>query len=282
MNNNKKKKRKPDHFDRTNFRRKVENLDLLYKFAKFASYSKRASCLIGHENRMAEGIYAFAESHDQEVTIAIKGTKYDFQKWMNRKNVLIEYPGNFDHVKPRVDLTFYDDYVKSRHNLIELVKTELSRHIKSFPRISLVGHGLGGVYAIFLALELQESKIMNPLNVFTFGQPRIGDVAFADYVNKKLFIFRITLEGDYVPVIPFRTDPGRGYLHHRNEFFIDVPCDCNQESVVYECRGFKNPEYGYFDEPPYCINACELNVDQRIKIHNGPYFGQMMGQCQDD
>jgi predicted lipase len=61
---------------------------------------------------------------------------------------------------------------------------------------SFLGHSLGGALSIFCAMDLVTQKIVpgNRISVINFGQPRVGNKAFADYFNKQnIFVARYAL-----------------------------------------------------------------------------------------
>jgi len=73
------------------------------------------------------------------------------------------------------------------------------------------GHSLGGALAVIAAAELVWSG-GDLHGVTTFGQPRVGDVAFANWCDRRLAerYVRIVRRGDPVPEFPSVL---RGYAH---------------------------------------------------------------------
>ncbi|KAJ3204083.1 hypothetical protein HK099_001278, partial [Clydaea vesicula] len=109
-----------------------------------------------------------------------------------------------------------------------LIRSNVGKLLQSYPdsHIRLTGHSLGGAMATVAALDLatyfpnQASKIQ----IYTYGQPRVGNPAFSTRVNK-LFgdrIFRVTHETDLVTHLPSVNLNGVGaWEHHRREYWID-------------------------------------------------------------
>ncbi|GEM_PF-1465826 len=86
--------------------------------------------------------------------------------------------------------------------------------------IFVTGHSKGGGEAIDFALELQRLKF--PIGgVYTFGQPRVGDRAFANLYNETLYeeTFRVVNQNDIVPRVPGVL---LGYKHCGQEIFLPV------------------------------------------------------------
>ncbi|XP_059072260.1 triacylglycerol lipase OBL1-like [Cryptomeria japonica] len=76
----------------------------------------------------------------------------------------------------------------------------------------VTGHSIGGALAIlFLAMLFvnQEDKLLQKLlAIYTFGQPRVGDKAFVDFMDSKLNqpsprYFRVVYSNDLIPRLPF-------------------------------------------------------------------------------
>jgi hypothetical protein len=78
------------------------------------------------------------------------------------------------------------------------------------------GHSLGGALASLSAVKLAEENIVswNQTKIVTFGQPRVGNNVFANYLNSKpVEKARVTTRGDIVTVSPFRAF---GYSHSQH------------------------------------------------------------------
>lgn len=57
-----------------------------------------------------------------------------------------------------------------------------------FAKLLITGHSLGGAIATLSMLDAME-MVGKPIDYFyTFGSPRVGNAAFADYLNQKLKI----------------------------------------------------------------------------------------------
>lgn len=89
------------------------------------------------------------------------------------------------------------------------------------PPIFLTGHSLGGALAVLAALELQRNGF--PIaGVYTFGQPRVGNGAYARRYNGSLGdrTWRLVYQEDIVPRIPHLPAIHDLYQHVGQEVFI--------------------------------------------------------------
>ncbi|MDJ0531254.1 MAG: DUF2974 domain-containing protein [Xenococcaceae cyanobacterium MO_207.B15] len=70
--------------------------------------------------------------------------------------------------------------------------------------IFLTGHSLGGAIAVIAAVDFSTKYKDKLRGVYTFGQPRVGNWAFAKYFKEKLEVpmFRFVNNSDFVPRIP--------------------------------------------------------------------------------
>lgn len=71
----------------------------------------------------------------------------------------------------------------------------------------VTGHSLGGALASIYALKNHDVLFANPnSSLITFGQPRVGDVAYADLHDELIPAFkkpRVVYDDDVVPHIPY-------------------------------------------------------------------------------
>ena len=109
----------------------------------------------------------------------------------------------------------------------------------------MTGHSLGGCQATLAGLDIKEKlKPATPITITTFGQPRLGNKAFSDYVDS------LFPEGTYYRVIHTNDDVGQyppayfGYLHQGLEVWYDNDEDLGHYKV---CPG--DPE------SPSCQNS---------------------------
>lgn len=84
--------------------------------------------------------------------------------------------------------------------------------------VHITGHSLGGAIAVMAAFELQVAGF-SVGEVVTFGQPRVGNQAFADYFGRAFpGHFRATHWRDIVPHLPPEL---LYYRHARTEVFYN-------------------------------------------------------------
>lgn len=123
---------------------------------------------------------------------------------------------------------FLENFNAIDADLVGSVRGLLALHPTA--QIFITGHSLGGALAILCALEFARQQL--PVaGVFTFGQPRVGNAAFAELYDitavagetpatLRDLTFRIVNQNDIVP----RT-PGAliGYRHCGTEIFLEPP-----------------------------------------------------------
>lgn len=111
-------------------------------------------------------------------------------------------PFDIDKEDPEKPLAYY----ALRKKLKELL--QVHRNAK----FMVTGHSLGGALAVLfpamLFMHKEETLLEKLFAVYTFGQPRVGDEAFAKFMNKNLNdpvprYFRIVYCNDIVPRVPY-------------------------------------------------------------------------------
>lgn len=86
--------------------------------------------------------------------------------------------------KSEVHSGFYEAYQFLQDDLRNTLSPILDEH--PFSTILVTGHSLGSALAVLGALDIKmhfgiHSKL---IRLYTFGQPRVGDKTFSDWVNK--------------------------------------------------------------------------------------------------
>ncbi|KAG0582585.1 hypothetical protein M758_3G071600 [Ceratodon purpureus] len=158
------------------------------------------------------------------VVVAFRGTqKTSMQNWVEDlyfKELDLNYPGVTDAMVHR---GFYAAY----HNttLREQVVTAVQRiqQDRSELRVTITGHSMGGAMAAFCALDLTANYGVKDIEVYTFGQPRLGNAAFAAfYIATVPRTIRVTHEHDLVVHLPpyYPRMGQKTYHHFPNEVWL--------------------------------------------------------------
>ena len=95
---------------------------------------------------------------------------------------------------------------------LDVLWPELLNKLDGLPgRLVITGHSLGGALAALAARRFADER-GKAIPTYTFGQPMVGNKAFADASNDKT-LFRHVYNGDLVARLP-PTPLGEGYLHY--------------------------------------------------------------------
>ncbi|KAG9298058.1 hypothetical protein G9A89_018141 [Geosiphon pyriformis] len=245
----------------------------------------KASCLKKNKNnkyRVIPGIYAqigvgslpaISGIVIKKLILSIKADELSQKEWLSRKNDLVDYPGIEGG---KVDGAFYSKYLETQGIMAKML-ADISNESKIY-RIVLVAYGIGAVYGILTILELLKNASVENIYMYSYGQPRIGNRIFADYVDQieNLLIARITFKDDFVTQMPVNAHDE--YLHYALEYWIaSEGCSCDDE-IVFTCPPILREINGYHynDENMNCNK--QFN-EPNIESHNGPYFGYKMDIC---
>lgn len=161
---------------------------------------------------------------------------------------------------------FYGTYSKIR----DLVRTRMDALIAkhSTAPILITGHSLGGALAVLAAVDIKPRHPSAIIRLYTFGQPRVGDTKFANYVMN-LFpesYIRVTHSDDTVVHSPALI---AGFKHGGNEVWYEAT---SHNGIYKEC-----PNFAYIKENADCSNSLWLKTG--ISAHL-KYLGySVSGQC---
>uniref|UniRef100_A0A0N5BA86 Lipase_3 domain-containing protein n=1 Tax=Strongyloides papillosus TaxID=174720 RepID=A0A0N5BA86_STREA len=141
----------------------------------------------------------------------------------------------------------------------------------------VTGHSLGGALAVLTALKLVTTLTAKPedIHVITFGQPRIGDYQFSDFVQGNLpNLYRLVHYKDVIPHFPAcAKEKGssskcvkqdRQPFHHTREVFYNS----DKNSTQYDLC---DPGWG---EDPTCSDGLDLsdNIEGFFSDYHNTYF----------
>ncbi|KAL8100333.1 lipase-like [Apium graveolens] len=158
------------------------------------------------------------------IVIAFRGTQESsIQNWIEDlywKQLDCNYPGTSDAM---VHHGFYSAYHNTtvRPGIINAVKS--AKELYGDLQIMVTGHSMGGAMAAFCGLDLRINFGIQNVQVMTFGQPRIGNAAFASYYSELVpHTTRVTNGHDMVPHLPpyFYLFPGKTYHHFPTEVWL--------------------------------------------------------------
>ncbi|KAJ9060458.1 hypothetical protein DSO57_1030699 [Entomophthora muscae] len=150
------------------------------------------------------------------------------------------------------DTQVHKGFKNTADSISELLNPKLNRLLSKHSdyRLQLVGHSLGGAVATLLSIGInQELRIpYERMNLTTYGQPRVGNAAFAQWFNSlPLAMTRVVNENDPVPHIPLILN---GFHHTKTELYIhngqSKLCPPPSNSVLEDegCSGGRTIKFG--------------------------------------
>ncbi|KDP40608.1 hypothetical protein JCGZ_24607 [Jatropha curcas] len=117
---------------------------------------------------------------------------------------------------------------KSAYYIVALKLKQLLKEHKN-AKFAVTGHSLGGALAILfpsvLVIQEETEMLHRLLNIYTFGQPRVGDVQFCNFMEAHLNspntrYYRVVYCNDIVPRVPF-DDKAFGFKHFGTCLYYD-------------------------------------------------------------
>ena len=143
--------------------------------------------------------FAGYSAKDNAVFLSFRGSS-NIQNWINNiKTDQVSYPGCSGCYVHR---GFYDNY----RNVYDSAKSALKkvRSAHQGAKIMITGHSLGGALAALSSVSIKKD-VGSVAEVYTFGEPRIGNKNLADYLAKQSSISRVINYADVVPHLPTMT-----------------------------------------------------------------------------
>ncbi|XP_031274402.1 lipase-like isoform X2 [Pistacia vera] len=216
-----------------------------------------------------QGFVGVAKDPDA-IVIAFRGTQeHSIQNWVEDlfwKQLDLNYPGMTDAM---VHHGFYSAYHNTtiRPGVLSAVKR--AKEIYGEFKVIVTGHSMGGAMAAFCGLDLAVNHEVQDVQVMTFGQPRIGNAAFASCYSKLVpNTIRVTNEHDMVPHLPpyYSYFPQKTYHHFPREVWL---YNIGVGSLVYKVEKICD---GSGEDP-----SCSRSVTGNSISDHLVYFGVELG-----
>ncbi|KAI8911053.1 Alpha/Beta hydrolase protein [Gorgonomyces haynaldii] len=165
--------------------------------------------------------------NQQAIIVSFRGTA-DIQSAVKDIMFLLQEPsdskaGGYRRLKPLDGAAVHAGFLSTYATVSQELQTELGRLVAQFPtyKIYFTGHSMGAAISSIALVEfLDRNPSVAPSNVYlyTYGQPRTGNFAWAKWYNTLgINIYRIAKSGDIVPHLPLQV---MGYYHHVQHFDI--------------------------------------------------------------
>ncbi|KAJ6632650.1 Lipase [Pseudolycoriella hygida] len=162
----------------------------------------------------------------------------------------------------------------------------LRRYLKKYPdfKIVLAGHSLGGAIARIIYYFLADSKTFpsSTFELYTYGEPRVGNINFADFMNcQQITTARVVARADIICHYPPTSILGTNllindyFIHPQTEFWIDGKKNqhfCN--NTFYEdpaCSMSMGPLYSLIDHVIYFDVNISDGFGQLLSIAHLPF-----------
>ncbi|KAJ7187637.1 alpha/beta-hydrolase [Mycena pura] len=154
----------------------------------------------------------------------------------------------------KVHSGFQDTFQRTADGI--LADVNLALNSTGVTKVVVTGHSLGAALATMTGAMLKLS--LDPsidVVVTTFGLPRGGNKAWADFLDSNVGVTFVTNQNDPVPIVPPLI---LGFTHSSGEIHI---VDSSQQNLV-SCPGHDNE---------HCVTGHSL-LDSSVANHLGPYF----------
>ncbi|KAJ7955052.1 Lipase [Quillaja saponaria] len=211
------------------------------------------------------------------IVIAFRGTQeHSIQNWIEDlfwKQLDLNYP---DMPDAMVHHGFYYAYHNTTIRPAILTAVKRAEKFYGTMNIMVTGHSMGGAMAAFCGLDLAVNHRAQNVQVMTFGQPRIGNAAFASRYKKLVpNTIRVTNEHDIVPHYPpyYRHFSQKTYHHFAREVWL---YSTGLGSLVYKVEKVCDGS----GEDPSCSNSVTGNsISDHLAYYGVELCGETSRSC---
>jgi len=240
-------------------------------FMKYASSAYSAVCprplgntLVTAFNDAATSTQGFLARDDTNklLVVALRGSQQleDFIVDANIELAPLISPGVSAPGGALVHAGFLAAYNSIASDVVSAVRTQLAGPAAGYS-LRTAGHSLGAALSSLAAVSLKSNFPNSPIQMYTYGQPRTGNAAFATMVNNMFGTdaFRFVHTTDGVPTIIPQT---LGYRHHAFEYFQNP--DPASAATVKMCNASGEDATCSDSIPSRGIDAAHLTYLNRV------------------
>lgn len=125
---------------------------------------------------------------------------------------------------------FLKNYMLIDKDLRNILNEKIAFYEDPSIPIIFTGHSLGGALASLALAFTAKFEAYEYTSLITFGEPRIGNQAYANFVNSKVFgrNFRVTFKNDPIPGLPYKDE----YIHEG----IEVQFENKDDYKIYDSK----------------------------------------------
>jgi hypothetical protein len=150
------------------------------------------------------------------IYVVLRGSS-SVMNWLDDFEVMQVSYTTFPECNCKVHYGFYRSALGVSNKAVNVVKS-LQKLYPGYT-VTVTGHSYGAACAQLIGMEMVKNGI--PVKVYDYGQPRVGDIKYATFLNTKIpEHYRTTHNKDTVPHVP--PTEGFGYYHSVREIFEDV------------------------------------------------------------
>eukprot|EP01036_Dinobryon_divergens_P035367 gene35367-45810_t len=201
-----------------------------------------------------EGFIGYLPS-DKSIYVVFRGSS-SIRNWITNLDAYKTPYTSYPACNCEVHKGFYNAEQIVIKGIISEVKRLKSMSSLSSYAVKTTGHSLGAALAQLTAMDLLNAGYA--VSMYNFGQPRVGDKAYAVFSSSTLSTFRVTHDKDIVPHIPLSS--GMDFYHACFEEFEDV------NHNLRTCSSTKS-QGGAYCEDSSCADQYkveETNVDDHL------------------
>jgi hypothetical protein len=115
------------------------------------------------------------------------------------------YSAGFSLVKKynfQIEKEFYEIYFNKLRKILYQKLKKIKSSGRSNFQTYFAGHSIGGSLATLAAFDMQQTKTLENIKVFSLAPMRLGDASYVAMVNSYVTVYRIVKKSDYLVRIP--------------------------------------------------------------------------------